>query len=36
MYDNEKPKVDTTWELKWKRTCRRKAINILATIENDG
>ena len=36
MYDNEKPKVDTTWELKWKRTCRRKAINILARIENDG
>ena len=36
MYDNQNPKVDTTWELKWKRTCRRKAINILARIENDG
>ena len=36
MYNNEIPKVDTTWELKWKRTCRRKAINILARIENDG
>ena len=31
-----KPMVDTSWELKWKRTCRRKAINILARIENDG
>ena len=35
MSDN-KPMVDTSWELKWKRTCRRKAINILARIENDG
>ena len=36
MYNDQPPKVDTTWELKWKRTCRRKAINILARIENDG
>ena len=38
MYDKDKtsPQVDTTWELKWKRTCRKKAINILARIENDG
>ena len=36
MSETSTPKVDTTWELKWKRTCRRKAINILARIENDG
>jgi len=36
MSETSVPKVDTTWELKWKRTCRRKAINILARIENDG
>ena len=36
MSETSAPRVDTTWELKWKRTCRRKAINILARIENDG
>ncbi len=35
MTDN-KPIIDTSWELKWKRTMRRRAINILARIENDG
>tara|TARA_R100001443_G_scaffold4069_5_gene12284 strand:+ start:461 stop:736 length:276 start_codon:yes stop_codon:yes gene_type:complete len=35
MIDN-KPVIDTSWELKWKRTVRRRAINILALIENDG
>ena len=35
MTDN-KPIIDTSWELKWKRTVRRRAINILARIENDG
>ena len=27
--------VDTSHELKWMRTVRRRAINILARIEND-
>ena len=35
MTDN-RPIIDTSWELKWKRTMRRRAINILARIENDG
>ena len=35
MTDN-KPIIDTSWQLKWKRTVRRRAINILARIENDG
>ena len=35
MTDN-KPIIDTSWELNWKRTVRRRAINILARIENDG
>ena len=37
--DNEagnKPMIDTSWELKWKRSVRKRAINILARIENDG
>ena len=34
--ENTTPTVDTTHELKWKRTVRRHAINILALIENDG
>ena len=34
--ENTAPTVDTSHELKWKRTCRRHAINILALIENDG
>ena len=33
---NDKPIIDTSHELKWKRTVRRHAINILALIENDG
>jgi len=33
---HDTPTVDTTHELKWKRTVRRHAINILALIENDG
>ena len=28
--------IDTSWELKWKRSVRKRAINILARIENDG
>ena len=33
---HDTPTVDTTHELKLKRTVRRHAINILALIENDG
>ena len=32
---SDKPMIDTSLELKWMRTVRRKAINILARIEND-
>ena len=32
----EKPTVDTSWELKWKRSLRKRLINCLARIENDG
>ena len=35
MSDN-KPMVDTSWELKWKRSLRKRLINCLARIENDG
>ena len=31
----DKPTIDTTWELKWMRTVRKRAINILARIENE-
>ena len=31
-----KPMVDTSWELKWKRSLRKRLINCLARIENDG
>ena len=31
-----KPIIDTSWELKWKRALRRRLINCLARIENDG
>ena len=34
MSDN-KPMVDTSWEMKWMRSLRKRAINILARIEND-
>ena len=30
-----KPIVDTSWEMKWMRSLRKRAINILARIEND-
>ena len=34
---NKKPTYDdTTWELKWKRSLRKRLINCLARIENDG
>ena len=35
MSDN-KPSIDTSWELKWKRSLRKRLINCLARIENDG
>ena len=31
-----KPTIDTSWELKWKRSLRKRLINCLARIENDG
>ena len=30
------PMIDTTHELKWRRTLRKKLINCLALIENHG
>ena len=30
-----KPIVDTSWEMKWMSSLRKRAINILARIEND-
>ena len=30
------PTIDTSWELKWKRSLRKRLINCLARIENDG
>ena len=33
---SDKPVVDTSWELKWKRSLRKRLINCLALIENDG
>ena len=33
---HNKPIIDTTHELKWRRTLRRKLINCLALIENHG
>ena len=38
MLDNNKKPTydDTTWELKWKRSLRKRLINCLARIENDG
>ena len=32
----KKPIIDTSWELKWKRSLRKRLINCLARIENDG
>ncbi len=42
--NNKKPTIadiqieqdDTNWELKWKRSLRKRLINCLARIENDG
>ena len=31
-----KPIIDTSWELKWKRSLRKRLINCVARIENDG
>ncbi|UAW59318.1 hypothetical protein HTVC033P_gp09 [Pelagibacter phage HTVC033P] len=31
-----KPMVDTSWELKWRRTLRKKLLNCLVLIENHG
>ena len=31
-----KPIIDTSWELKWRRSLRKRLINCLALIENDG
>ena len=37
LANNKKPTYDdTTWELKWKRSLRKRLINCLARIENDG
>ena len=33
---NDTPTVDTSWELKWRRSLRKRLINCLARIENDG
>ena len=35
MLEN-KPIIDTCWELKWKRTLRKKLLNCLVLIENQG
>ena len=35
MLEN-KPIIDTSWELKWKRTLRKKLLNCLVLIENHG
>ena len=36
MLDENKPIIDTTHELKWRRTLRKKLINCLVLIENHG
>ena len=33
---NETPTIDTSWELKWRRSLRKRLINCLARIDNDG
>ncbi len=33
---SDKPMVDTSWELKWRRTLRKKLLNCLVLIENQG
>ena len=32
----DKPKIDTSFELKWKRTLRKRLLNCLVLIENHG
>ncbi len=32
----DKPKIDTSYELKWKRTLRKRLLNCLVLIENHG
>ena len=32
----EEPTIDTSHELKWRRTLRKKLINCLVLIENHG
>ena len=36
MLEENKPIIDTTHELKWRRTLRKRLINCLALIENHG
>ena len=31
-----KPIIDTSWELKWRRTLRKELLNCLVLIENQG
>ena len=31
-----KPIIDTSWELKWRRTLRKELLNCLVLIENHG
>ena len=31
-----KPMIDTSWELKWRRTLRKELLNCLVLIENHG
>ena len=33
---SENKTIDTSWEMKWKRSLRKRLINCLARIENDG
>ena len=33
---SNKPTIDTSWELKWRRTLRKKLLNCLVLIENQG
>ena len=33
---SDKPTIDTSWELKWRRTLRKKLLNCLVLIENHG
>ena len=33
---SDKPMVDTSWEMQWRRTLRKKLLNCLVLIENQG